>query len=355
MNKRRFTWFLMLLLIVTVAVSMWIWWSAQAGPYAYTVISEYDRLEGHMSHRIRSINSFAVTVDLGSGEVIDTFPIDIRVPMRIRLDPTGQELYVTGSEGHPEEISRDHWSAESPQWEDIHVYDVRTGKLARTIKLPEDADGSVRGMSITPDGNRLYISNPYENVEDAPTVEKQKRRWALDPQTGEFLFGFDVSPGTYLTNDGNKGYDLYGGKDGILGPGFTAIDIKNDMIVTAYHDFDRLMEEQGGLKIEGIEFGYPHMEDYRPMRFYDRDTYEQIGELDLRENFEADRKLGFSSRVPHAITNNKKYRVVGIRAETDSPNEYEYFLRWIDIQNMEIVDTIRIWEGSGRTLGPVAH
>ncbi len=206
MNKRRFTWFLMLLLIVTVAVSMWIWWSAQAGPYAYTVISEYDRLEGHMSHRIRSINSFAVTVDLGSGEVIDTFPIDIRVPMRIRLDPTGQELYVTGSEGHPEEISRDHWSAESPQWEDIHVYDVRTGKLARTIKLPEDADGSVRGMSITPDGNRLYISNPYENVEDAPTVEKQKRRWALDPQTGEFLFGFDVSPGTYLTNDGNKGF-----------------------------------------------------------------------------------------------------------------------------------------------------
>lgn len=358
MNKRRFTWILMVLLIVTVAVSMWIWWPVQAGPYAYTVISEYERLEGDMAHRIRSINTFAVAVDLGSGDVVDTFPLGIRIPMRLLLDPTGQELYVSGSEGHPEEISRDHWSGEGPQWEDIHVYDVKTGKLVRTIKLPEDADGSVQGMRISPDGNRLFINNPYENNDNAPTEEKQKRNWVLDPETGEFLFGVEsrVSSKDYLNKNGSKAYEFLVGKGSErFEPGFYKYDIDNDELITKYLGLDRLMEEQGGLKIEGIEFGYPHMEDYRPMRFYDRDTYEQIGELDLRNNFDSDRKLGFSGRIPHSITKDKKFRVVGIRAETDTPNEYEYFLRWIDIQNMEIVNTIKVWEGSGRTLGPLAH
>ena len=172
------------------------------------------------------------------------------------------------------------------------------------------------------------------------------------------MFGVEsrVSSKDYLNKNGSKAYEFLVGKGSErFEPGFYKYDIDNDELITKYLGLDRLMEEQGGLKIEGIEFGYPHMEDYRPMRFYDRDTYEQIGELDLRNNFDSDRKLGFSGRIPHSITKDKKFRVVGIRAETDAPNEYEYFLRWADIQNIEIVNTIKVWEGSGRTLGPLAH
>ncbi len=363
MYKRIASWFLIIAILAGVIYGVWLYFQDQYTPKAYLAVMEIEHHDLHYTSDIWSIrNSFILAIDLYSHEV-DTFPIQVKIPRSMRLDPTGRELYLSGLEGY-ELDPETEWTFDNPPgWHQLHVYNVPTGELARIIESPGDADGVFRGMRVTPDGKRLYTNNPYENVEDAPTEEKQKRRWALDPQTGEFLFGFDnARPVRYLTKDGSKSFSFVGAPNLILEPGFRAFDIENDKLITAYMDFDRLMEEQGGLHvnkegaevyIESFEFEYPYMYGRKPLRFYDRDTFEVIGEVDLRANFDEKKIDGISH--PFNITDDNKYAVFRIKIETDAPEKYKYYIRLVDIAKMEIVDTFKVWEGYGRVIGPRVH
>ncbi len=359
MRNKGTKWILVTVVVVVAGFIFWYYFTGIYRPKAYMVISDVQYGEGNMRHRIHSINTFGMEVDLHSAD-IDTFPIDVRVPSAFTVNPTGKFLYITGREGTAGEVDEKNqpkWSRENPpKMHDIQVYDLKGKRLAKSIGLPDDANGRVGTLTLSPDGNRLFLSNPYKDEENAPIEEQKGKNWIINLKTGEFLFSFDVGYGPYMKDDGSKSYMFSGPKDSeILEPGFTAYDIDNDTVITAYRDYDRLMEEQGGLHIEEFKFGYPHMEGNRPLKFYDRDTYEKIEQIDLTRDFGSDDQLGISLPLKDMITRNKNYLVVKITKEIKGRERSEYYLRLVDIQNMEIKGTIKVWEGSGRVLGPVAH
>lgn len=367
--SNKLKWVILLIILLGTVIGAWYYFQDDYRPKAYMAVHEvhYPYLGGPRSDVFVWEDSFILKIDLKSQEV-DTFPIDVRLPSRMSLDPTGQELYVSGREGTALELDTDHntkWTQENPpELYDLHVYNTKTGELTRIIEPPEDADGVFRGMRVSPDGKRLYTNNPYENDEDAPREEQQKSNWAIDPETGEFLFGYDrARTQRYMTEDGSKTFNFIGSpKMNIFEPGFRAFDIENDELITTYLDFDRLMEEQGGLHvnkeqaevyIEGFEFEYPYMDGRKPLRFYDRDTFEVIGEVDLREGFNEEKIDGISH--PFQITDDNQYVVFRIRMKTDTHQKYEYYIRLVDIEKMKIVDTFKVWEGFGRVIGPRVH
>lgn len=365
MNSKRL--FLSIIFIFLLCVGgYWLWislWTYQ--PMAYVGITKVE-WEGI---RPSDERAYIYEIDIEGGTVTDSFPVSEGMThvKALALDQSQGLLYAGGHEG----TLRDAGSWRS---NGIEVFDIFSKNMVRRVEL--EGDHWVSRLRLSPDGKRLFVSNPFHHVpEQRPEGEKGKSTWVVNSETGEFKFGVDRPIGALMTPSGDYSVSFPGQIKGRgVGKRIESIDEDKNLHYFIW-DTQRLLDEEGGIfakELEGIDWDIPYIQ--RPpqrrdnlqnwkniIEFYDRETLEQIGEVDLLEGIDLEEisKLKLSGFGYSNITQDKNYLVGRKYLQTKPGDEgtvsADFYLIVIDLNNFEIHKTVKLWEGAGFQTLPVVY
>ena len=331
------------LVILLVAALVW-WFYDPYAPTAYVGITTYEMPRYHRMNFESSI----YRVDLISGEVNEVItPSNMSRIQRIALDRENDYLYVSGGTPHEN----------NSQEEKIKIYDLNNYEIQRKLEVPTGKTSMIR---ISPDGRRLFMSNPIrpdKREKKLKNPEKQKETWLLDPETGDFIKGIDRWPrsGAFISEDGSYFYMFPANKE--IGTGKWVYDVDNDTLSVGFaRDTDRLFEESGGFFFGDEEYNFPRMEGWSPMKIYDRETYEKLGEVDIYQGIDEYRISKKYSTKPEMITQDGKLRVVGIVLDGEHPGDPStHLIRTIDLEKHKVLHTVEIYKGLANQTNIVAY